>query len=58
MAVEADFAGTHSGEFAGVPPTGRPVRVPYSVVYDLRDERISALRSYFPMSLLMDQLTN
>ena len=57
-AIEADFAGTHTGEFAGIPPTGRVVRVPYSVVYDIRGDQISALRIYFPMSLLMEQLTN
>ena len=56
-AMEADFVGTHTGEFAGLPPTGREVRVPYSVVYDLRGDQISALRIYFPMSLLMQQLT-
>jgi len=58
VAIEADFAGTHTGEFAGLQPTGRIVRVPYSVVYDLRDDQISALRIYFPMSLLMEQLTS
>jgi predicted ester cyclase len=57
-AIEADFIGTHTGEFAGLQPTGRIVRVPYSVVYDLRDGQISALRIYFPMSLLIEQLTS
>jgi predicted ester cyclase len=57
-AIEADFAGTHIGEFAGVAPTGRAVRVPYSVVYDLRGDQISELRIYFPMSVLVEQLTN
>jgi steroid delta-isomerase-like uncharacterized protein len=57
-AIEADFTGTHTGEFAGIPATGRTVRVPYSVVYDLRGDKISALRIYFPMSLLIEQLTN
>jgi predicted ester cyclase len=56
-AIEADFVGTHTGEFAGIPPTGRAVRVPYSVVYDLAGDRISALRIYFPMALLIDLLT-
>jgi steroid delta-isomerase-like uncharacterized protein len=55
-ALEADFVGTHTGEFAGIPPTGRTVRVPYSVVYDLRDDKINGLRIYFPMSLLIEQL--
>jgi predicted ester cyclase len=56
--IEADFAGTHTGEFAGLPPTGRAVRVHYSVHYDLSGGQISALRIYFPMSLLTDQLSN
>ena len=56
-AIEADFVGTHTGEFAGIAPTGRDVRVPYSVIYDLRDDQISALRIYFPMNLLIEQLT-
>ena len=55
-AVEADFAGTHTSEFAGVAPSGRKVRVPYSVVYDLRGDQISALRIYFPMSMLVEQI--
>jgi predicted ester cyclase len=57
-AIEADFAGTHTGEFGGIPATGRKVRVPYSVVYDLSGGQISALRIYFPMSQLIDQLTS
>ena len=57
-AIEADFAGTHTGEFAGIPATGRTVRVPYSVVYDLRGDQISALRIYFPLNLLTEQLTS
>jgi predicted ester cyclase len=57
-AIEADFAGTHTGEFAGIAATGREVRVPYSVIYDLRGDQISALRIYFPMSQLMQQLTS
>ena len=57
-AIEADFVGTHTGEFAGIQPTGRAVHVPYSVVYDIRGDRISALRIYFPISLLVEQITN
>ena len=55
-AIEADFVGVHIGEFAGVPATGRSVRVPYSVVYDLKDDAIAALRLYFPMHALLEQL--
>ena len=42
-AIEADFVGTRTGEFAGIQPAGRAVRVPCSVIYDLRPDQISAL---------------
>jgi predicted ester cyclase len=45
-AVEVDFVGTHVGEFGGIAATGREVRVPYSVVYDLEGEKVKALRIY------------
>jgi predicted ester cyclase len=45
-AVEFDFVGRHTGEFAGIPATGRVVRIPYSVHYDLTNGGISALRVY------------
>jgi predicted ester cyclase len=45
-AVEFDFVGRHIGEFAGIAATGREVRVPYSVHYDLQESHISALRVY------------
>jgi predicted ester cyclase len=45
-AAEFDFVGRHSAEFAGIPATGRDVRVPYSAHYDLSNGGISALRIY------------
>jgi predicted ester cyclase len=45
-AIEAEFVGRHTAEFAGIPATGRNVRIPYSVHYDLTDGGISALRIY------------
>ena len=54
--AEFDFVGEHVGEFAGMAATGRAVRVPYCVVYDLRAGKIGALRIYLPMNVLMEQL--
>jgi len=54
--LEAVFVGTHTAEFAGVPATGAPVRLPYSVFYDVADGVISWVRAYFPMSALVQQL--
>ena len=56
-ALEADFVGTHIGEFVGMPATGRSVTVPYCVVYDLREDKIAALRIYMPMELFSQQLS-
>jgi ketosteroid isomerase-like protein len=55
--LEADFVGRHVGEIGGVAATGRDVRVPYCVVYDMQGDRISALRAYFPVAALLQQLT-
>jgi steroid delta-isomerase-like uncharacterized protein len=54
--LEADFVGTHTGEFLGMPATGRSVQVPYCVIYDLHDDKIAALRAYIPMDLFTQQL--
>jgi predicted ester cyclase len=42
--AEADFVGKHIGEFGGMAATGKEVRVPYSVMYDVEGEKIKALR--------------
>ena len=55
--IEGEFVGKHVGEFAGVPPTGRQVRVPLCVVYDLKDAQIFRGRVYFETPILMQQLT-
>ena len=54
--LEALFVGRHTGEFAGVAATGRDVRVPLCVVYDLADGRIRRGRVYFELPLLLEQL--
>jgi steroid delta-isomerase-like uncharacterized protein len=54
--LEAVFVGKHTAEFAGVPATGAAVRLPYSMFYDVADGKIVALRAYFPMTSLIQQL--
>jgi predicted ester cyclase len=54
--LEAAFVGTHVGEFAGIAATGRAVRLPYAVAYDLADGRIAALRIYLATDALVRQL--
>ena len=47
--VEVDFVARHVAEFAGRPATGKDVRVPYTVIYDLEGDRIKALRIYLSL---------
>src|SRR3954454_21574104 len=53
--LEADFVGRHIGEMAAVAPTWKDVKLPYSVVYAIQGEQISALRAYFPIAALLQQ---
>ncbi len=57
-ALEADFVGTHVADFMGKAATGKQVRVPYSVVYDLEGDRIKALRIYNLAEPLLRQLND
>jgi len=53
---EGYLVGRHIGEFAGIPATGKEVRVPLCVVYDLANDQIKRGRVYFEMPALLQQL--
>jgi predicted ester cyclase len=54
--LEGYFVGKHIGAFAGVAATGRQVRVPLCVVYDLEDGQIIRGRVYLEVPAMMRQL--
>jgi predicted ester cyclase len=54
--TEGDFVGKHIGEFGRIPATGKDVRVPLCVVYDLENDLIKHGRVYFEMPALLQQL--
>ena len=56
--LEADFVGKHIGEFAGVPATGKTVRVPLCVVYDLEQDMITRGRVYFEVPAFLRQVAD
>jgi steroid delta-isomerase-like uncharacterized protein len=56
--AEILFVGTHTGDFLGIPATGREVRVPYVAVWELADDKITALRTYGPGAGIIQQLTS
>lgn len=58
---EFAFAGTHKGPLAGpggaeIPPTNRPLRMEYAVVYRLKNGEITERREYFDLMGMMAQL--
>ena len=52
---EADFVGRQLSEFAGVAPTDKEVRVPFCVVYELANDKITRGRIYFETDALRQQ---
>lgn len=57
VALEATFVGKHVAEFAGIPASGKEVRLPYAIFYSVADGKITELRAYFPILALVQQLT-
>ncbi len=55
-AAEWIFVGTHIGDFAGIDATGQAVEVPYSVVYQLSDSKITVMHIYALAEGLIQQL--
>ncbi len=53
---EGTFVGRHTAEFAGIPATGKDVRVPLCVVYDLENDQIKRGRIYLEMPVMLRQL--
>jgi steroid delta-isomerase-like uncharacterized protein len=55
--AEMTFVGIHQGDFAGIPATGREIRVPLVVSYDLADGLITAARVHFNVASFQAQAT-
>ena len=54
--LEAVVVGKHTGDFAGIPATGRDVRVPLAVSYELEGGLIKRARIYMMLNVLLDQI--
>jgi steroid delta-isomerase-like uncharacterized protein len=53
---ESVLVGTHTGNLFGLPPTGRPIRLPLTIVFPMRKGEILGERLYFDMASLQRQL--
>jgi len=56
--LEMNFIGEHTGEFAGLQPTGKHVNFPITIVYDLENGLVKDARVYMLTDILMKQLTS
>jgi steroid delta-isomerase-like uncharacterized protein len=54
--TEGFLVGKHVGEFAGIPATGKDVRVPMCVIYDVEGGYIQRARIYFQMAAFLTQI--
>jgi predicted ester cyclase len=54
--AEGEFVGRHIGDFGGISATGREVRVPICVAYDVEGDKITRARIYLLGNVLMEQL--
>lgn len=54
--LEGTFTGKHIAEFAGVPATGKEVRVPLAIYYELESDRIKTARVYWMIPAFFQQV--
>lgn len=54
--LEAAIVGRHTGEFAGVPATGREVRIPLVVSYRIADGQIQEANVYLLVASFLQQV--
>lgn len=56
ISVRARFMGIHKGDLMGIPPTGKSVEIPFSVIYQVKDEKIIKSWLFIDQMELMNQL--
>jgi predicted ester cyclase len=56
-AVRFTLTGTHTGDFVGMPPSGRPITVSATAIMRLAEGRVAELWGEFDQLGLMQQLT-
>ena len=54
--VEGTITGTHAGEWAGIPPSGRRVAVPVVGIFEFDDDRLLCEKVHMDMAELLGQI--
>ena len=53
---EARITGTHSGPFAGIPPTGRRVNYTMAAFFEFEEDRLMCEKVYFDTATILRQI--
>jgi steroid delta-isomerase-like uncharacterized protein len=56
VVVEMELTGTHKGPWAGVPPTGKSIRLRSAAIFKFDQDRLVGETVYFDLATLMRQL--
>ena len=53
---ETLITGTHDGEWAGIPPTGRRVEVPVAAIFEFDEDRLLCEKVYMDFAAVLTQI--
>jgi steroid delta-isomerase-like uncharacterized protein len=53
---ESLITGTHNGEWAGIPPTGRRVEIPVAAIFEFDEDRLLCEKVYMDFATVLTQI--